>query len=274
MNAQSDHEAFAQLILALEPWLGEAVIIGGWAHRLYRLHPSAQPLNYVPLMTLDADVALPAQLTASGQDMRERLLDHGFSEQRLGGDKPPATHYHLAQAQTGFFAEFLTPLTGSEVHRRGERKSTKRIAGVVTQRLRYLEVLLAAPWSVDLDPSSEFPLPGRLAVQVANPTAFLAHKILIHRRRPSTKSAKDILYIHDTLETFGARLDELHREWEEHVRPSLHERAVGRVERGVGELFREINDPVREAARIAEERRITPEAIREACYFGLERILG
>jgi hypothetical protein len=200
MNGQADNEAFARLVMAIEPWLGEVVIIGGWAHRLYRLHPSAQALNYVPLMTLDTDVALPAHLTASGQDLRERLLAHGFSEQRLGDDKPPATHYHFAQAQTGFFAEFLTPLTGSEYHRREGRKATKRVAGVVTQRLRYLEVLLAAPWRVDLDPSNGFPLPGRRTVQVANPTAFLAHKILIHKKRPSAKSSKDILYIHDTLE--------------------------------------------------------------------------
>jgi hypothetical protein len=274
MNGQADNEAFARLVLAIEPWLGEVVIIGGWAHRLYRLHPSAQVPNYVPLMTLDTDVALPAQLTASRQDLRERLLAHGFSEQRLGDDKPPVTHYHLAQAQTGFFAEFLTPLSGSGYHRREERKATKRTAGVVTQRLRYLEVLLAAPWSVAIDQSKGFPLPGRRTIQVASPTAFLAHKILIHKKRPSTKSAKDILYIHDTLETFGARLSDLHREWEEHVRPCLHERAVRRVERGATELFGEIDDPVRGAARIAEDRRITPEAIREACYFGLERVFG
>lgn len=93
MNGQADNEAFARLIIAIEPWLGEIVIIGGWAHRLYRLHPSAHALDYVPLMTLDTDVALPAQLSVRGQDVRERLLAHGFSEQRFGNDNPPATHY-------------------------------------------------------------------------------------------------------------------------------------------------------------------------------------
>ena len=133
MNDQGENEAFARLI-AIEPWLREAVIIGGWAHQLYRLHPSAQTLDYVPLTTLDADVALPAQLSVSGQNIRERLLANGFSEQRFGDDKPPATHYNLREARTGFFAEFLTPLKGSEYHRRGEWKATKRIAGVVSQQ--------------------------------------------------------------------------------------------------------------------------------------------
>jgi hypothetical protein len=31
MNGQADNEAFARLIVAIEPWLGEVVIIGGWA---------------------------------------------------------------------------------------------------------------------------------------------------------------------------------------------------------------------------------------------------
>jgi hypothetical protein len=30
---------FARLIDTLQPWLNQVVVIGGWAHRLYRLHP-------------------------------------------------------------------------------------------------------------------------------------------------------------------------------------------------------------------------------------------
>jgi hypothetical protein len=39
MAIQSDVEYFARLIDAPEPWLDQVVIIGGLAHRLYRLHP-------------------------------------------------------------------------------------------------------------------------------------------------------------------------------------------------------------------------------------------
>jgi hypothetical protein len=274
MNDQGENEAFARLIVAIEPWLGEVVIIGGWAHQLYRLHPSAQALDYVPLMTLDTDVALPARLSVRGQDVRERLLANGFSEQRFGDDNPPATHYRLLEVRTGFFAEFLTPLKGGEYHRRGERKATKRIAGVVSQQLRYLEILLQAPWRIDLDQSNGFPLPGRRTVQVANPTGFLAHKVLVHQKRSGAKFAKDILYIHDTLETFGARLVDLHHEWQDQVRSRLHAHAVRTVERGANKLFGEMNEFVREAARMAGDRRLTPEAIREACHFGLEQVFG
>lgn len=62
MNEHSENAQFAQLIVALEPWLTQVVIIGGWAHRLYRLHPSAQHIEYLPLTTLDTDIAVPARL--------------------------------------------------------------------------------------------------------------------------------------------------------------------------------------------------------------------
>lgn len=274
MNDQGENEVFARLIVAIEPWLGEVVIIGGWAHQLYRLHPRAQALDYPPLMSLDTDVALPANLSVGSHDLRDRLLDEGFSEERFGDANPPAIHYHLREAQTGSFVEFLTPLQGDECDRRGKPKATRRIAGVVSQQLRYLEILLQAPWRIELDQSNGFPLPDRRTVQVANPAAFLAHKILVHQKRSPPKFAKDVLYVHDTLETFGALLGDLHHEWQVQVRPHLHAHAVRIVERGANRLFGEIHDFVREAARMADERRLTPEALREACHFGLQHVFG
>jgi hypothetical protein len=45
-SSGADFENFGRRIEALTPWLDQVVIIGGWAHRLYRLHPSAQQLDY------------------------------------------------------------------------------------------------------------------------------------------------------------------------------------------------------------------------------------
>jgi hypothetical protein len=74
MNEQAENQQFARLILALEPWLTQVVIIGGWAHRLYRLHPSAQHIEYLLLTTLDTDVAVPPRLKVIDRDLRERLF--------------------------------------------------------------------------------------------------------------------------------------------------------------------------------------------------------
>jgi len=64
MKGVQDPDPFGRLVTALAPWLDQVVIVGGWAHKLYRLHPSAQKLDYPPLTTLDADIAVPARLPA------------------------------------------------------------------------------------------------------------------------------------------------------------------------------------------------------------------
>src|SRR6266480_5603774 len=110
-------EALSKFIGALEPWLCEVVLIGGWAHRLYRRHPLARRLAYLPLITLDGDVAVPPKLKARELSVRKRLLDAGFVEEFVGEDWPPATHYHYGKGG-GFYAEFLSPLVGSEYDRR------------------------------------------------------------------------------------------------------------------------------------------------------------
>jgi len=274
MNGHPENEPFARLIASLEPWLANVVIVGGWAYRLYRLHPNAQQVTYVPLMTLDTDVAVPPRLPVTGQDIRERLVSNGFEEERLGEDKPPATHYRLGDAKTGFYAEFLTPLFGAQHGRDGKPKVTRRIAGVVSQQLRHLEILLYAPWTVDIDRSNGFPLVEPKQVQIANPASFLAHKVLIHNKRARGKVAKDILYIHDTLEIFGARLGGLRLEWDTKVKPRIHPNSVRKIERAATDLFGEVNDGIREAAQMAGSRKLSPEAVRERCNFGLKQIFG
>ena len=195
MNDVQDPRPFGRLIAALEPWLDQVVVVGGWAHQLYRLHPHAQELDYLPLMTLDTDVAVPARLPVEEQNIRERLLAHGFTEEFLGDSRPPVTHYCLGGEASGFYVEFLTPLIGAEYDRNHKRKATMDIAGIVSQQLRHVELLLHHPSSID------FELDGFAArVQIANPVSFLAQKVLIHKKRDRDDRAKDILYMHDTLE--------------------------------------------------------------------------
>ena len=114
MTAERDDEKFAQLVDAIGPYLDRVVIVGGWAHRLFRNHPLAQPVPYPPLMTRDTDIAVAPSIRPDEQSLRERLLSHGFHEEFLGDDRPPVTHYYLGSGDTGFYVEFLTPLVGGE----------------------------------------------------------------------------------------------------------------------------------------------------------------
>src|SRR5438477_404587 len=129
MNGGQIPAPFGRLLAALEPWLDRVVIVGGWAHRLFRLHPDAQVLDYPPLSTLDADIALPAVVIAGESDIRSRLLNFGFIEEFSGEAHPAATHYHLGGDDSGFYAEFLTPLAGSQYDRKKRRKRTLTVAG-------------------------------------------------------------------------------------------------------------------------------------------------
>jgi hypothetical protein len=267
--ALPDTDPFNRLISALAPWLNQIVIVGGWAHQLYRLHPHAQTLDYLPLSTLDTDIALPATLPVEEQDIRAGLLAHGFSEEFFGEDRPPATHYCLGNEASGFYAEFLSPLYGSEVDRDKRGQATVEIAGVVSQRLRHIELLLSNPWSIDFDS-------GELAakIQIANPVSFLAQKVLIQGKRAREDRAKDILYIHDTIEIFGERLPELRDMWLSVFAKELQPNSRKKVLRASHELFGAVTDDIRRAALISRERALSPEAIQRACQYGFIQIYG
>lgn len=260
----TEEKAFLTLLAAIEPWLDQAVIVGGWAHRLHRNHPAAQPVDHPPVTTLDTDVAMPLDLAVRPQDLRERLMSHGFTEELLGNDQPPSTHYHLGGEGDGFYAEFLTPLVGSEHDRQGRRKATMTLAGVTAQRLRHIELLLERPWVVDLKTAS---FAG--SVRVPNPITFLAQKLLIQSKRQRSDRAKDILYIHDTLEVFGSRLEALRELWRDEIAPRLSGRTAAAVVQNANGLFGALNDDVRRAAQASAERSLSAAAIREACQYGL-----
>ena len=272
MKADAELEPFVRLIEALEPGLGQVVVIGGWAHRLYRLDPRAQGLTYPPLTTLDTDVAVPSKIEVRGASIRDRLLAEGFQEEFVGEDRPPATHYHLG-GQAGFYAEFLTPIVGSELGRKGERKATKEIGGISSQQLRYIEILLLAPWRIGLDKTNGYPFASTKQVQVANPVSFLTQKILIQDTRDRKDRAKDILYIHDTIETFAGNLAELRKLFADEIRPKLHEKKAREVSNAADALFRDVDDTIREAVQMVVNRKLTAEALIETCRAGLKAIL-
>jgi hypothetical protein len=141
------------------------------------------------LTTLDGDVAVPERLKAEESTVRDRLLKAGFREEFVGDDRAPATPYHYGDAG-GSYVKFLTPLSGSEYDRRGKRKATKKVSGVSSQLLRYIEILMNSPWTIELGEGIGFPFSPSRKNLLANPAGFLAQKILIHRERDQKDRAK------------------------------------------------------------------------------------
>jgi len=270
-----ENEHFVRLVQALTPWLNQIVIIGGWAHRLYRLHPLSQRLEFPPLASLDTDVAVPEKLPVLEQDLQTRLKESGFKEEFLGEHRPPATHYRLGEDAGGFYAEFLTPLIGG-ADNRGKATATISVAGVTSQKLRYVDVLLHAPWNVTLIDSAGFPVKQPVTVQIPSGASYLAQKLLIHDKRSSKERTKDAIYIHDTIQTFGRSLAQLQDEWTEHVKPILAAKAVTKVMNSAHGLFGEVTDTIRDASIEAGStgRNVPPDELRSVCYTGLKEIFS
>ena len=178
-----DLQAIARLVDALRPWLGELVIVGGWAHRLHRCLPGAQPPTYQPLRTRDADLAFSATARLAG-DLGTALTSAGFREELAGEHLPPVTWYRLGDGDQGFYAEFLTPLTGSGIRRGGASDATLTKGGVTAQKLRHLDLLLVHPWTVALDAAAGVPVATPATVRLANPVSFIVQKLLIQTQRP------------------------------------------------------------------------------------------
>jgi hypothetical protein len=265
--------AFGRLLDALSPWLGDLLIVGGWAHRLYRVHPLAQSPDHGALVTRDADVALDPHARLVG-DIGAALKAAGFDEEFSCEYIPPVTEYKLGAEDQGFFAEFLTPLLGGDLKRDGTPDVTVKKAGVTAQKLRHLDLLLLVPWSVKVSTDIGVPVGQPLRVKLPNPVSYIAQKLLIQNRRKPDKRAQDVLYIHDTLELFARELATLQKIWRERVRPQMPEKTARAVERLHRQQFEAVSDVHRSAVRIPQGRGLTPTGLQEACAYGLEAIFA
>jgi hypothetical protein len=275
MNPAPDALAFGRLVDALRPWLPVVVIAGGWANRLYRLHPLAQAPSYPALMTKDTDVALDPSDVPATAGIRARLIESGFVEDFTGEDTPPVTYYRFGERSSTTFAEFLAPLTRGEYRRDGVRDVTVSVGGINAQTLRFLDLLLLAPWNVELR-RGEIPLSAPALVRVPNPASYLAQKILIHGYRKPSERAKDVLYVHDTLDAFAGALPEIRKTWLESVKPALGEKQVRRIEATAGRLEGAITDEVREATIQARAvgRQLSTDRLVQVCAYGLREIFS
>jgi hypothetical protein len=268
----NDRLAFTRLVEALSPWIHQFVFVGGWAHRLYRLHPKADTPSYQPLATLDADVAFAERASLEG-DIKACLQEAGFHEQLTGNHRPPVSQYTLGEDQPGgFYAEFLTPLIGRATDRDGRPIATLGRAGITAQRLRYLELLRNAPWSVTL--GDDWGTSAPLTLRIPNPVSFIVQKLLIHNDRARDKKAQDILYIHDTLDLFASDMDGLVAVWRDDVRLAMPHKWVQHLMRAKDETFGQLNDRIRDAAVIPQDRELDPDRMRAMCQAVLEEMLA
>lgn len=274
----SELAEFSKLAVTLEAWRAQIVFVGGWAYRLYQYEPRALDPGYPPIFTQDADVAYP-QVHLQG-DIKAALEGAGFKEEpNFAGDFDPLAMRYVLEDGGGFYAEFLTPLTGSGRRRVPGTKdtvpdATVRNGGVVAQKLRHLEVLLHRPWSVTI-PAEDTGLDEPLGdLNIPNPASFIIQKLLIHDDRPRDKRAQDVLYIHDAFVIFNGAIEgDLAPLWKS-LEAELTDKQRATLARVAEELFSRVNDTIRAAAEIREQLEIDPADILGVCRNGFEDLFG
>jgi hypothetical protein len=111
-------------------------------------------------------------------------------------------------------------------------------------------------------------------VQVDNPTSLLAQKILIHDQRDHRDKAKDLLYMHDTVELFSENLEELRHIFRKDIVPHLHPRRVAELEQAGDRLFGKVDDAIRDASLMATGRKLPPDRLAETARAGVAEIFG
>jgi hypothetical protein len=244
----------ASALEALRPYLPELVVVGGWAHRLFHLHPLARPRDFAPLRTNDVDLALVADLQPHAPGPIPDLLKKAGFEPRRKSMEPPITRYE----RNGLLIEFIADLQGSSRKRDGSEKVAIELGGVTAEQLLYVYPLHVRPWSPVHDN------PTLAVTRVANPVTYLFQKILVNPRRIGGKDANDVLYIADTVDVFGDQLDALRNEWVTAIRDAIHPKHVSTF-REVASALYVVKDVHRRAARIADsiERARSPDQLAE-----------
>lgn len=198
---------FYELVELLHPYLGQIVIIGGWAMYVYRVF--LDPSGPMPMTTSDLDIAAPGPLKPSGSDVDlaaggpikasvpsiEDLFEKkGYELVPFSGNEPAITKFEKKGEPE---VEFLLPLKGQ-----GGNDSMRLQGNIVAVCKRYLDVVVQNPVRVDIS-AAIGKTPGSLAIRVPMPSAYLFHKGLSFvQRSDKVKKSKDLAYMFELMNNF------------------------------------------------------------------------
>lgn len=181
----------------------DLVVVGGYAPVFYRHAPSAYAAG-TPLLTTDADFAAPAQLAArDGRTVAEHVADEFTRFTVPAGIRPESettrfVHQRHGTVQAPVYVEFVAPLEGRGVDRRGREVTDREVQPQLrAATVRFVELLRAEPLQMDARAVPGLGLDEPTPVAVAHPMAFILQKARIRDRRRLDKRAKDMAYIAD-----------------------------------------------------------------------------
>ncbi len=192
-----------RLIDALGEYRRMAILAGGFVPLMYRRMSDVVLPQTPPLLTTDFDWTLPAHMDVlGGRSLAERLADSRFVTISSLGTEPPVQRYQHERFGTKtlgpVYAEFLAPLVGSEIDRRGRPRSVVVVQpGLTPQALHYLDLLFVEPMPFDASTWTELSLKESTTILLPNPASYVAQKLLAWPDRVSKKRDKDLAYVYD-----------------------------------------------------------------------------
>lgn len=186
-------EMLAQRVVrAIGPYADSVVLVGGFARELYRHHPEFSEPGFVPLATLDIDLAVREPLLMQGDaSLAQRLQAEGLVRYTgLDLRNRPAIHrFHLredgAERPATVYVEIIVPLHGQERDR-----PSRPQPDLLAPALRYVDLLMADALTIT-DPALGRP------VRIPHPAAFIVQKTCMRseRRQKAARDQADVFYV-------------------------------------------------------------------------------
>lgn len=148
-------------------------------------------------------MTVPTRLEVlGGEALAERLLDSKFVAIPSAGTEPPVLRFQPERFGTTTlgptYVEFLAPLVGPDVDRKGNPKTVVRgQRGLTAQAMRYLDLLFVEPMLFDAATLPELGLAGLTNILLPNPASYVIQKLLAWPSRDAGKRGKDLAYVHE-----------------------------------------------------------------------------
>src|SRR3990172_9869791 len=94
MSFRSPDDFLAHVLWTFRPYLDTLVLVGGFAVRLYEIHPRAVPAAVRVLRTFDADLATPSGgIPLAGESLSALAEAAGFKPDFRGDHIPPVMKF-------------------------------------------------------------------------------------------------------------------------------------------------------------------------------------
>ena len=178
---ENEDKMISTFLKSIGPWKKHVIIGGGFAPIIYKLYLSDNKTGILPVNTRDLDSLIPHNISnVEDKKLLQYLLDSGFKPIFKDLDIPATESYIKEVEGCELEIEFLT---SSNI--RGYDNKNVKIAGIVAQPLKYLEL--------SLQNAIEFTTHSSYIGLVVKPDIWIFHKGLTFTKRLSDyKKHKDL----------------------------------------------------------------------------------